>query len=298
MRYDILTNQLLNLYKEAVYRSKRPSVMGGTGTRLGSGIPEKQSKDAEKNLISLYNSLKKNPEDSNVLLDLFNTAREFPDTGLIGNRYSKNEFINAALQIAAKSGRDYNLILPRELGGEGMTVDQWKLKIGDGGAKQYYDVLKEIINYLNGITQGRNIKEHADGQYDLYYFGSDGNPYRTFVSVKDGKVGTGILTQGDVNRAYSRVMGRTLRLPPPAYQIDGEEMQPQYNPKALRGQDFEFVKDALNSDEAKAAHLKMYPAETQQKDPTTGLVRTVPNPDNQALYSMGGKVGMTTKKPL
>lgn len=291
MKFDILTNNLLNIYNEAVYRTKRPSDVADTSTKKGSEISKEKSADAEKTLISLYNSFKANPKDSNVLLDLFNTTREFPDDGVIGRKYTKKQFIQGILQIAKNSGRDYGLILPTEFGGEGMTVDQWKVRIGDAGAKQYYDVLKEIINYMNGITQGRNIKEHADGTHDLYYFDSEGNPFRTFVSVKDGRVGSGILTQGDINRSYSKVMGRMLRLPPPVYYIDGEEMPAKYNPKELRGQDLEFVKDALRSDEAKAEHLQRYPITVDEKDPTTGITKTVEKPENQALYGMGGKKG-------
>lgn len=291
MKFDVLTNNLLNVYNEAVYRTKRPSELAGTGTKKGSQIPEKKSADAEKTLISLYNTFKQNPEDSNVLLDIFNTAREFPNDAIIGKKYTKKEFIYGVLEIAKKSGRDFGLILPRELGGEGLTVDQWKIKVGDAGAKQYYDVLKEIINYMNGITQGRNIKEHADGTHDLYYFDSEGNPFRTFVSVKDGKVGTGILTQGDINRSYSKVMGRMLRLPPPVYYIDGEEMPAKYNPKELRGQSLEFVKDALRSDQAELEHRNRYPTHVLEKDPTSGMSRSIEKPEHQALYGMGGKKG-------
>ena len=291
MKFDVLTNNLLNVYNEAVYRTKRPPDVSDTGAKLGSKIPEKKSADAEKTLISLYNTFKQNPEDSNVLLDLFNTAREFPNDAIIGKKYTKKEFIYGVLEIAKKSGRDFGLILPRELGGEGLTVDQWKIKVGDAGAKQYYDVLKEIINYMNGITQGRNIKEHADGTHDLYYFDSEGNPFRTFVSVKDGRVGTGILTQGDINRSYSKVMGRMLRLPPPVYYIDGEEMPAKYNPKELRGQSLQFVKDALRSDQAELEHRNRYPTHVLEKDPTSGMSRSIEKPEHQALYGMGGKKG-------
>ena len=291
MKFDVLTNNLLNVYNEAVYRTKRSSELAGTGTKKGSAIPAKKSADAEKTLISLYNTFKQNPEDSNVLLDIFNTAREFPNDAIIGKKYTKKEFIYGVLEIAKKSGRDFGLILPRELGGEGLTVDQWKIKVGDAGAKQYYDVLKEIINYMNGITQGRNIKEHADGTHDLYYFDSEGNPFRTFVSVKDGRVGTGILTQGDINRSYSKVMGRMLRLPPPVYYIDGEEMPAKYNPKELRGQSLQFVKDALRSDQAELEHRNRYPTHVLEKDPTSGMSRSIEKPEHQALYGMGGKKG-------
>lgn len=293
MKFDILTNNLLNVYNEAVYRSRKPSIVTGKGTE----IPKEKSAEAEKNLISLYNSFKANPKDSNILMDLFNTTREFPGDAVIGGKFTKKQLIQGALQIAKRSGRDYGLILPTELGGEGMTVDQWKVRIGDAGAKQYYDVLKEIINYMNGITQGRNIKEHADGTHELYYFDSEGNPFRTFVSVKDGKVGTGILTQSDINRAYSKVMGKMLRLPPPVYYIDGEEMPAKYNPKELRGQDIDFVKEALRSDEAKAEHLRRYPTTVEEKDPTTGITKTVEKPENMALYGMGGRKGTIPTGP-
>jgi hypothetical protein len=93
-------------------------------------------------------------------------------------------------------------------------------------------------------------------------------------------------------------MGRTLRLPPPVYYIDGKKMPAKYNPKELRGQDFDFVKEALRSDEAKEQHLSKYPISVQEKDPKTGITKTVEKPEFQALYGMGGKKGMTTaRKP-
>jgi hypothetical protein len=276
MKFDILTSQYLNIFNEAVYKSKRPSIMAGVGTRKGSAIPEVKSEEAEKKILSLYNTFKRNPMDHSVLSDLFNTVREFPDTGVIANTLTKGEFLREVLLVAKKAGKDFGLILKSELGGESKSIDEWKARYGEDD-KPYYYALKAIVDYMNGNTQERSIKEVSDSTVDVYYFDSEGHPWRTYVSVSNGNVGPSALSQPPLNRQMYKLTGKNMTEHPPVYYIDGEEMPAQWKPKQLRGQSLEFVKDALNSDEAEKEFKRLYPSEV--KGVSTGT------------YGKGGRAG-------
>jgi hypothetical protein len=272
MKFDILTSQYLNIFNESVYKPRRSSVMADVGTKIPK-ISQKKSEEAEKHIISLYNTFKKNPMDHAVLSDLFNTVRDFPDTGVIANTLTKGEFLKEVLLVAKKAGKDFGLILKSELGGESKSIDEWKARYGEDD-KPYYYALKSIIDYMNGNTQERSIKEVADSTVDVYYFAYVDDPkdplkrkikkpFRTYVSVSNGNVGPSALSQPPLNRQMYKLTGINVSEHPPIYYIDGEEMPAQWKPKQLRGQSLEFVKDALNSDEAEREFKRLYPSEIQ-----------------------------------
>jgi hypothetical protein len=282
MKFDVVTNNLLNLYKESVYITPRPELKRTLSTKKGSGLTEAEKEQANKVISQKTQEFKRNPKDASILLDLFNTIREFPDDDVINGKFTKQEYLNGLLGIAKKAGKDYGLVLKSELGGESKTIDEWKAKHGEAD-KPYYYALKAIIDYMGGMTKERSIKQVSDSTVELYYFDAEGNPWRTYVSVSDGKVGPSVLSQPPLNRKMYALTGMNMTEHPPVYIIDGEEMPPRWKPPELRGQDVLFVRDALNSDQAEKEFKKLYPSEI--KGVSTGT------------YGMGGRKGSTTKRP-
>lgn len=282
MKFDILTNNLLNIYNESVFTTRRPELKLKKSTKEGSGITDAEKEQAEKIILQKTKDFIKYPQNASILLDLFNTIREFPDDGIINKTHTKKEYLKGLLGIAkTKGGKDYGLVIKSELGGDAKSIDEWKAKHGEAD-KPYYYALKAIIDYMGGMTQERSIKEVASSTVDIYYFDSFDDskklPWRTYVSVgEDGKVGPSALSQPPLNRAMYKLTGKNMKDHPPVYYIDGKKMPARWKPPELRGQDIEFVKNALNSDEAEEAFKGLYPSEI--KGVSTGT------------YGMGGRKG-------
>lgn len=286
MKFDILTNNFLNIYNESIYRTPRPDFKrdANKGTKLGSSITDKEKDEAEKIISQKTQEFKRDPKNAAILLDIFNLVREFPGDGVVNNINTKQEYLKGLLNIAkTKGGMDYELMLKSIEEGDSISIDEWKQTYGDS-AKEYYYALRAIVEYLGGTAKERSIREVSSEQVDVYYFDIEGHPFRTYVSVdQDGNVGRASLGKPPLNRTMLRLTGKDQSEHPPVYSIEGEDMLPAWRPKELVGQNIDFVKDALRSEEAKEAFQRLYPSEI--KGVSTGT------------YGMGGRKGAAPLGP-
>lgn len=259
MKFDSLAKKL---YQE-VYLPKTSSVMKDgdkpLSTKKGAAIPKEKTGEADKVLEAKVKQFMDNPSDARLANEILNIVDGITEAGILNKTYSKNELLKAILNIAATSGNDYKKILSRENGGSGeeWTVDDWQQ---NGFSYDYYNVVREILKQFNVYPVERSRKEVASGKQEIFFFGEsqdgDTKPYRTTVFVPaDGRIGKAFWNPGYISNAYGEV------IPPPMYQVDGIEMKPVYKPKELIGKDLNFIRDAVNHEEAKKAHLQMYPRE-------------------------------------
>lgn len=200
----------------------------------------KDQEGASRKIQENIGTLKQNPDDYETLKDTYNIINTFEGNDfLLGNKtVSKLDILKYLLELTITQEHDYRKLKTH-------TIDEYK---GEGGLESFYHLYKEIIKTIGDLAKARSRREagktYKPGQEPIFFFGPDGEPYRTSVFVPEN----GIIQKSFWNG--NRMAGKLL--PPPA-------PFNKYTPKELQGKTIDEIRDAVDHEAAKAAFEEKYP---------------------------------------
>jgi hypothetical protein len=229
LKYINRFDDVIRMVKEGAYVHTKASVDA-----------YKDQEGASKKIQENIGTLKQNPDDYETLKDTFNIINTFEgnDFLLKNKTVSKADILKYLLELTKTDTHDYTKLKTH-------TIDEYK---GEGGLESFYHLYKEIIKTIGDLAKARSRREagktYKPGQEPIFYFGPDGEPYRTSVFVPE----SGIIEKSFWNG--NRMAGKLL--PPPA-------PFNKYTPKELQGKTIDEIRDAVDHEAAKDAFEKKYP---------------------------------------
>lgn len=214
------------------------TVLEGAYIHTKASVAAYKDQEAASAKIAEYlDVLNKNPNDYDALKDAYNIINTFEGNDFVVNNkvVTKVDILKHLLEITKTPEHDYTIL-------KRYTIDEYKAM---GGSEAYYHLYKNMIDSIGEYSKPRSRRETSEeGNQPIYYFGPDGEPYKTSVFVPPS---------GVVDKSFWRGnrMGGKL-LPPPA-------PFNKYTPSQLRGKTLEEIRDAVDHKNAKKAFEQKYP---------------------------------------
>lgn len=255
---------------EAVYVPKTSSI-----SLRGSALEDEEVKVAAaakilehfKKLKQLVKKAPDSPEVRQFTLDTFNLIKGFNrDSFIFGkDEVSKEEILKNLLEVTKTPKHDYKELAK-------FTIDELKEK---GFDMDFYHLYERILGAIaknkdefDTLVKGRSRREDVvekAAPEPIYYFGKDGNPYRTEVFVPRSGILDKVfwatnkykyLNPENPNQVMTAKVGDGQK---PQFTLNGEEQKPRFTPSKLRGKTLEEIRNAVNHEEAKKAYMAKWP---------------------------------------
>lgn len=242
------TKDLVNLEEaymsvfEAAYIPRTSSVGNISGLSDPSKI-EVRRKESEKAIEDDFAKIATNKDDYNAITDILNlmTQLDLDVYTIDGKTYSAEELYKKILEDTKTPQHDYELLTHN-------TITAYKAA---GGSEAFYHVYKEIFKRLGMEAAPYTRRETATKSAVVFYFGQDGQPYKTTLKIGDDEmiVGSGFWRDNRPQGMSSPTQNK-------------DELKPQpwnkFKPN-IDGLSIGEVRDLTRHDQAATAFEKKFP---------------------------------------
>jgi len=184
------TRDLINLEEaymsifEASYIPKTTSVGNIVNLSDPSKI-EARTKDSEKAIEDNFNKLEMDKDNLDAAVDILNLVDQLGKDffSINGKTYSIEDLYKKILEVTKTTEHDYELLTHH-------TILDYKKA---GGSEAWYHLYKELFKRLGMEAAPYNRRETSTRSAIVFYFGTDGEPYKTTLKVGDDGIvnGTG-----------------------------------------------------------------------------------------------------------
>jgi hypothetical protein len=184
------TRDLINLEEaymsvyEASYIPKTTSVGNIAGLSDPSKI-EARTKESEKAIEDNFKKLEMDKDNLDAAVDILNLMDQLgTDVFTIdGKTHSAEDLYKKILEVTKTTEHDYELLTHH-------TILDYKKA---GGSEAWYHLYKELFKRLGMEAAPYNRREISTRSAIVFYFGTDGEPYKTTLKVGDDGIvhGTG-----------------------------------------------------------------------------------------------------------